>query len=120
MEISRLSDRIKNKTLSKLGPEDPNWVQFIHDHKDYLREKCARKEYVPLDLVQYKNCPAEFVVANHGDLNVTWIFMLLNDLQVDSDFNESLNRLWIVNMDEIRTLRKYYESSVQYQAAART
>lgn len=115
MSLPKLSDRLKNRTDDKYGPQDPDWVQFVSDHKLYLREKSPSKTFTPLDLAPYKYRPDEFYSKNRGNINQTWIFLMVNDLRSPNDFNESIKRMWIVDPDVIVDLRKHYESSVQYQ-----
>jgi len=116
MILSKLSDRIKEKTKNSFGPEDPDWYQYILDHKLYLREQSEVKSFTLLDLVKYRYRPEEFFVSMDGDLNQAWIFMLVNDLRSPTDFTEALTKLWIVKPETIEDLRRRYESTAQFQA----
>ena len=116
MILSKLSDRIKEKTKNSFGPEDPDWYQYILDHKLYLREQSEVKSFTLLDLVKYRYRPEEFFVSMDGDLNQAWIFMLVNDIRSPTDFTEALTKLWIVKPEIIEDLRRRYESTAQFQA----
>ena len=116
MILSKLSDRIKDKASNSFGPEDPDWYQYILDHKLYLREQSAVKSFTLLDLVKYRYRPEEFFASTGGDINQTWIFLLVNDLRSPADFTEALTKLWIVRHETIEALRRRYESTAQFQA----
>ena len=118
MILSKLSDRIKAKTNNAFGPEDPEWYQFILDHKLYLRERSEVKSFTLLDLVKYRYRPEEYYATVGGDVNQAWIFMLVNDLRSPTDFTETITKLWIVNPETIEDLRRHYESTAQFQAKA--
>ena len=116
MEINRLSDRLRDQTRKHYGLEEELWVQFVQDHKLYLRENSPYKSFTTLDLFQYKYRPEEFYKANRGDITQTWIFLFVNDIRDASGFNESISHLWVVDPDVISKLRKQFESSAQHQA----
>lgn len=116
MEIKRLSARLTNQVDDRFGPEDQDWVQFLSDHKLYLREHSPYRAFTTLELVPYRYRPDEFYKKQRGSISQTWIFLAVNDLRSPTDFNESISHLWIVDPDLIRKLRRQYESSAQYQA----
>lgn len=116
MALSSLAGRLTYMTREKYGAEDPNWVQYVDDHKLYIREKSPIQHFMPIDLVRYRYRPVDFFKDNNGDPMQTWIFMAVNDLHNVSEFNESITQLWMVKSDTIHELRAMYESTRQYQA----
>lgn len=115
---SRLSERIRFETNDNYGRgTDTGWIQFIRDHKQYLRDNSPVKTYAVLDLLPFKYRPEEFYVSVGGKIDMAWIFMFVNDLRDVTDFNESLNQLWVVDPSVIVRLRRLYESSASYQLA---
>lgn len=112
MAIDRLSDRLRSKTQSAYGPENTAWAQFVTDNKFYLRQKSKRIKTTMLDMVPYRYRPIEYYAEQHGDINQTWIFLLINDIRNLYDFNESVTSLWIPKPDDIRDLKRVFDSSV--------
>ena len=84
MSLTSLASRLVHMTQERYGAEEPEWVQFIADHKLYIREKSPISYFTSLDLVRYRYRPIDFVRANNGDPTHTWIFMLVNDLHDNS------------------------------------
>ena len=116
MAISRLSDRLRDKMQSKYGPENTAWAKFVADNKFYIRQKSQRIKMTMLDMVPYRYRPHEFYASKQGDLNQTWIFLLVNDIRNAQDFNESITSLWVPEPDLIRDLKREFDSSVSARA----
>lgn len=112
MSINRLSDRLRSKMQSGFGPENEDWKQFITDNKFFLRQKSKRIEVLMLDMVPYRYRPHEYYASHGGDLNQTWIFLMVNDIRNLPDFNESITSLWIPSPDTIKELKRVFDSSL--------
>ena len=112
MATDRLSDRLRSKMQSGYGPENVAWAQFITDNKFYLRQRSPRIKMTMLDMVPYKYRPHEFYASRHGDVNQTWIFLMINDIRNAQDFNESVTSLWVPDPDAIKDLKRQFDSSV--------
>lgn len=112
MSINRLSDRLRGMMTSGYGPEDTAWAQFVADNKLFLRNRSKYVTVTMLNMVPYRYRPNEYYAAQAGDINQTWIFLMLNDIRNPSDFNESVTSLWIPSPDAIRDLKQKFDSSM--------
>ena len=111
MEIDqRLSERLDS--LKDYGPDDPNWVAFIRDHKKYLKRNSPVTHFRPEELVKYRYRPQEFYVDKcYGKFSQTWVFLFVNDIRNPSDFNENCSKLYMVPHDKIEELFNIYSTS---------
>lgn len=112
MEISRLSNHMMLINSKGYGPEDPDWVQFVSDHKSWLIANSEVKQFTAYDLGRYKYRPREFAIDKAGyDLGAYWIILFVNDIRSPDEFNESITQLRIPRSDIIIQLRKLYEQT---------
>lgn len=109
----RLSERAVARS-DQYGPEDPNWKQFILDHKKHLQSLCARKTYTPEQMVSYRYRPQQFVIDNEADLSMVWIFLFINDLRNPTEFNESRTTFYVFNRTHISEMHDLYAASESY------
>lgn len=116
MPINRLSDRLREKMQSNYGQENVAWAKFATDNKFFLRQRSKRVKMRMLDMVPYKYRPHEYYAAQGGDVNQTWIFLMVNDIRNAQDFNESVTSLWIPSPDDIKELKREYDSSASARA----
>lgn len=109
----RLSERLVTKSYI-FGPEDPLWEQFVRDHKRYIQQNSRKMKFIPENLVPYRYRPEDFVVANEGDVSMTWIFLLINDIRDPAQFTETCTNLYVFNREVIRVLKRSYVESAAY------
>lgn len=112
--MTRLSELIDGKYSRGYGPEDPNWVQFIKDHRQNILDECPILKPTSIELSKYKYRPEQYFTDNlGGDISAAWIFEYINDLRDQSMFNESMSLIRHVQMSTIKKLRSSYEQSAK-------
>lgn len=112
--MSRLSELLYGKYSNGYGPEDPNWVQFIKDHRQNILSECAILKPTSIELSKYKYRPEQYFVDNlGGELSAAWIFEYINDFRDQSMFNESVSLIRYVQMSTIKKLKASYEQSAK-------
>ena len=109
----RLSERLTTVS-EEYGPEDEIWKQFVRDHKKWLQQNSNLRSYTPEFMVQYRYRPEDFVILNEGDPSMCWIFLFINDLRSQSDFNEARTRYYVFGRDLIRQLKTAYVGSASF------
>lgn len=117
MDDSRLSTRMLNTTVAGYGAQNKRWVQFVSDHKRYIRQNSDIQEFTTFDLVRYKYRPEEFFKDKAGcTADCTWIYLMVNDMRSPEDLNMTVTRLWMPRFDLIQQLRRSFEQSAQISA----
>ena len=109
----RLSERLVTKSYI-FGPEDPVWEQFVRDHKRYIQKNSKKMKFIPENLVPYRYRPEDFVVDHEGDVPMTWIFLLINDIRDPAQFTETCTDLYVFTRETIRVLKRMFTESAQY------
>ena len=118
MAVESLSSRVRGILADKLGCVEPEWVQFINDHKRYIRQKSSIVSLTTYDLARYKFRPFEYFrdkASAHQTL--TWIYCLINDIRTIENFNQTISKLWIPDPKVITDLRKSFEQTAAYQSS---
>lgn len=114
MDNSRLSTRILGRTCIGFGSQNKYWVQFVNDHKRYIRQNSDIQTFNTYDLLRYRYRPEEFFKDKAScSSDTTWIYLLVNDIRSPEEFNTSITRLWMPTYSLIEQLRKSYEQAVQ-------
>ena len=92
----------------------PDWLQFIQDHREYLREHSTYTEVTPNEMAYYQYRIRKYLV--HKGYNTTYelVFRIINYLTRDSDFNSSVTAVYLPNGDTVTELRRLYQT-VQFQ-----
>lgn len=117
MALVRFRDVLKQMCASKYGSEDPEWVHFVRDHVDYIRNNSERKHYTTLELRPYKYRPVELYTSLGGKASATWIMLLINEIKSHDDFVATIEELYIPPHKVISSLRQQYESTPQFRAS---
>lgn len=120
MDIESLASRvIDNATLDRLAYLEPGWIQFINDHKRYIRQQSKVISLTTYDLARYKFRPVEyFDEYTHCGPNLVWVYCMINDIRTIEEFNQTISKLWIPDPSILTDLRKSYEQTSAYQASA--
>jgi len=114
MDNSRLSTRILGRTRTGFGSQNLRWVQFVTDHKRYIRQNSDIQTFNTFDLLRYKYRPEEFFKDKAGcTSDCTWIYLMINDLRSPEEFNTSMTRLWMPSYSLIEQLRKAFEQAAE-------
>ncbi len=110
IELSLL-EQLENRT-SKYTPSNTGWYQFIVDHKRELLNASYIQDIQPEIAFKYRYRPKELL--NHYEINtaLTWIILLLNDIDGEKDFS-GIKKLFVPAGSE--TITDLYEQYVNYQ-----
>ncbi len=86
-----------------------NWGQYVEDHRDNIITGSTQMMVEPDVINEYLYRPVDFV-KKYLKLNIDihWIFMYINKIHTNMDFNTKLDRLYIPNSDMIKELRQRY------------
>ena len=118
MALNPLSSRVAGILNDRMGNTDQNWVQFINDHKRYIRSQSTIVNLTTYDLARYRFRPYEYFNDKvQISQTLTWIYCLINDIRAIEDFNQTISKLWIPDPKVIIDLRKSYEQTAAYQAS---
>lgn len=117
MEINqRLSERLSE--IRKYGTDDIAWANFVRDHKDYIKRKSKLRRFLPEELIKYRYRPQEFYTKESGGpIWMTWIFLFINDIREQSQFNENRLKLYVPGAEVIEELHQIYASSANQVVA---
>ena len=120
MAVNALSSRVlRNATADRLAYIEQGWIQFINDHKRYIRQKSKIISLTTYDLARYRFRPIEYFndLVQCGQ-NLVWVYCMINDIRTVEDFNQTLSKLWLPDPKVITDLRRSYEQTAAYQATA--
>lgn len=104
-----LQDLITEK-ITKLNNNDSLWVTFIHDHAQVIADKADVIEITDADRDRYRHKLDHFIRDNGVNLNIKWILMMINELNVYDDFTLR-NYLLKPDISQIMTLHRQYRTS---------
>lgn len=112
-DIDRLSDRLRSMTSNNYGPEDPEWYQFVMDHRSYLESKATKVIHTTLELVPFRYKPELYYIKQHqGEQTQAWIFCMLNNIRDVSEFNESRQTFIVPDPKTIVELHQKFSASL--------
>ena len=109
----RLSERL-TAVSEEYGPEDEIWKQFVRDHKKWLQMNSDLRTFTPEYMVQYRYRPEDFIQVYEADPSMCWIFLFINDIRSQADFNEAKTRYYVFGRDLIRQLKTAYVGSASF------
>lgn len=109
----RLSDRLKT-TVSDYNQAYEDWRVYIHDHKDLIIDNSVKYTLKPEDMEQYLHRPELYLREVHGitALKYIWIFMFINELITDIDFNHLNNTLYVPDTKYIDKLLNIFKAVI--------
>ena len=119
MAVDALSTRVYNNAISdRLAYVEPGWIQFINDHKRYIRQNSKMISLTTYDLARYRFRPIEYFNDQvRCGQNLVWIYCLINDIRTVEEFNQTISKLWMPDPKILTDLRKSYEQTSAYQSS---
>jgi hypothetical protein len=87
-----------------------DWLQFIQDHREYLRERSEYTEVTPNEMAYYQYRIRKYLEHKSYGTMYELIFRIVNYLTRDSDFNSSITGVYFPNTDDIIELRRLYQT----------
>lgn len=111
--ISTLTARLARR-ISQYSEVNPQWVQYVKDHRQYLLTTAYDQYMTKEDAWIYRYRPEEYLANLSYDTSITWLVLWLNQLTTETFIG--LNSF---KLPEISTLRDMYSmfSSCQFAAA---
>lgn len=89
MSLISLINRYNSGTISD---DDGTWRQFVLDHADYIKTNSQLYEITESVMNIYKYDLRRFLKEKMGrNEDVEWIFLIINDLKSDFDFDVAKN-----------------------------
>jgi hypothetical protein len=73
------------------GPSNPDWVQFVDDHIDYILANSAKFELTPQTAERYAYRMRQFLkleMSRHYDIE--WIVLKINGIPNDFEFRKQI------------------------------
>jgi hypothetical protein len=110
MAVKTLTDLLKEKNSKLNNDQDPDWVIFINDHLDVIKENAKVVELSNADRDRYLNKFDHFLRDNYCNLNVVWIAKLINEVTMYENFVLK-NFILIPNVQHITNLYRIYRTS---------
>lgn len=98
------------KKISKLNNSDPLWVTFVNDYIFLIKANADVIEISDADRDRFQNKLIHFLREKNYDSEITWIILLINELNIYDDFTLR-NYLYIPTMNYITKLYRQYQTS---------
>lgn len=102
-----LIDTLSN-SLNNYDDTDPNWRQFVDDHKTYLINLSNVATISTSYMQGYRYALRRYLNTIRYNTHCTWIVRLVNNLPSDVQFTDSVNSLLIPPMSVIEDLYTTY------------
>jgi len=109
----KLSDRLNNY-ISKYNQAYEDWRIYIQDHKQLILDNSTKVIITPEDMEQYLFRPELYLKENHNikDPKYIWIFMFINELVSDMDFNQLNTNVRIPDTSYIDKLLSIFKAVI--------
>lgn len=109
--MTNLIDELTQR-LDSLSNLDPNWKQFVIDHKKVILDEGSIIDITDEDRSKYKFKLDHFLRDKNSSISIDWIVKLINDLDQYEDFTK-LSNIIIPNHSSVVTLYRKYQTSFQ-------
>lgn len=87
-----------------------SWLQFIQDHREYIQERSEYVEITPNEMAYYQYRVRKYLAYKSYDTTYELVFRIINHLTKDSDFNSSINGVYLPDKSTITELRRLYQT----------
>ena len=112
---AQLAEKDKTKYKNYLTEDD--WIQFLMDHREYMRARSTPYLLTEKDMMRYSYRIRDFLKDNVGDgqssADCEQAFKVINRLGSNLDFNSSLRLVYIPKTTMITEIRKDYNTCQQ-------
>lgn len=100
------------KTLQEKQMEysntDSGWRQYVFDHLTNIKYNSVLVSIPKDEMFRYRYRPSSFLEIKKINREYTWIFLLINQLENNKDFN-NLAFVLVMNPDNITKLYNQYD-----------
>ncbi len=105
--IKALSEKMTNHDNT-----DPDWVQYVYDHLDYIKQTSGYT-LIPKEIMfQYRFRPELYLESINTNRSLTWIFLLINKIHTKENFKD-INHVYVINPKAIQQMYSQYEVYLQ-------
>ena len=105
--MSNIFDML-NKRKGKFELEDKDWKLYIEDHRRNILEKSNTIYIGHDDRNRYIYRLSEYLEHKKYDRSITWIVMMLNQLNGEQDFHDK-EKLIVPEMNHLNSLYNQYQ-----------
>ena len=99
-----------DERLDNLNNTDTNWVIFVNDHINYIKENSSPVIITDADRDRYRYKFKHFLRENKCNRSIFWIATLINELTMYEDFVLK-EYILIPNISYIKNLYRQYRTS---------
>ena len=85
-----------------------DWLQFIQDHREYLRERSEYTEVTPNEMAYYQYRIRKYLAYKGYDPQYEKVFRIINNLFHDYDFNDTVTHVYFPDTSVIAELWRLY------------
>ncbi len=108
MAITSLADRL-SISVNPFDNLDPDWVQYVKDHRSVLMETSVIKSVPANAMFTYRYRMPTLLNKLGSDSSITWIVMWLNQLKTNADV-VNLTELTLPTIDTVKSLYQSFQS----------
>jgi hypothetical protein len=98
---------INNEPLDDV---DPDWIQFVQDHREYITTRSTLVEITPNEMVYYKYRIRKYLTYKGYNPGLEMAFRTINHLRNNNDFDEDITKVYLPNSEVLNELRRSYKT----------
>lgn len=111
------SDKLTSKIQSNaeaVNIPSTSWLQFLQDHKTYIRNRSSTVTLTETDLVKYQYRIRRYLTESYGGTYIELVFRVINNLADDVDFNLNLvgESVYVPPTSLVNELRSSYRTNL--------
>lgn len=106
-----LIESLKNKDYA---PTSKQWVQFIQDHINFLKEKSKKVILSVNTMNTYRYKPNAFLASQQVKYEIFWVVLLINRILNPVDFN-NISIVYIPTANVIYDLKVKFNTFLKLQ-----
>ena len=109
------SDTIRSKIATNSSfLEDDAWIQFLLDHREYIRERSTITTLDEKTMNRYRYRIRDFLQDTDGtSADCEQAFKIINRLGSNLDFNDSLRAVYVPPTNVVKEIRNSYYTCQQ-------
>ena len=86
MAYTELGLYYDQQCLNDFTNQEPEWMQYVTDHYQYLRDTASVHQIQPTDMNTYKYRLGDYLIDKGFDKHTEWIIMLINQINSPMEF----------------------------------
>lgn len=93
-----------------LNDTNPDWIQFVQDHREYITARSTLVEITPNEMVYYKYRIRKYLIYRGYNPSLEMVFRTVNHLKNNNDFDEDITKVYLPNTNVLNELRRSYKT----------